>query len=61
MFEILDQVTLTSLVPQISFGLSIVTALFATNSKNKWVNLLLRGLNFLSVNVGKNKNKDDRD
>ena len=59
MLELLD--TLSTAIPQASFVISILTAFIATNSKNKYLNLLLRGLKFLSVNVGKNKNMDDRD
>lgn len=37
---------------------SVVTALTPTESDNKVVNVILRVLNVLALNVGKNKNAD---
>ena len=59
MFEIFELAS--TLVPQISFVTSIATAFMATNSSNKWFNAILSVLKVVSVNVGENKNKDDRD
>ena len=37
---------------------SAVTALTATKTDDKIVNVILKGLNFLAINVFKNKNAD---
>lgn len=40
-------------------GASAITALTKTESDDKIINMLLKGLNFLAINVFKNKNADD--
>jgi hypothetical protein len=37
-----------------------VTALTPTQADDKWINIVLKVLNFLAGNIGKNKNADDK-
>ncbi len=56
MIEILDQIFTVG--PQIIAGATAVTLATNSTSSNPWINLILRTLNYLSGNFGKNKNAD---
>ena len=56
MIEILDQIFTVG--PQIIAAATGVTLLTNSTSSNPWINLILRALNYLSGNFGKNKNAD---
>ena len=56
MFEILE--TVLTVGPQIIAGATAVTLATNSTSSNPWINLILRALNYLSGNFGKNKNAD---
>ena len=57
MIEILDQIFTVG--PQIIAAATGVTIFAKSNNSNPWINMLLKVLNCLSGNVGKNKNADD--
>jgi hypothetical protein len=52
--------TLINAITGIVVAANAVTSCTKTNVDNKAINILLKILNFLSMNFGKNKNADDK-
>lgn len=44
----------------ITIASAIMAVLPSTIKGEKWYNMVMKGLNFLAFNIGKNKSKDDR-
>lgn len=48
------------IIAQICLVATMITAATKTTSANKYINIVLKFVNLLAGNVGKNKNADDK-